>query len=255
MAPADSPPTTPPRSSSSRIARSVSVPRYAWTRRSGKPPRIRTPLALRRTSTKRSASASARSRVCSTVMVPTPKRSFIRRSMWAAISGAGVGATRRGNDDTRDAAPPASARNAASIAAFPPIRPRGQGCRGPDRASRGLRGERGAGAGDQTNRLQTRLTAPPVDCRPVMLDAGGSGLQPQRARAVPAWAAGHGATPGCPSTRRLPPLHPGQVRRQVVPQPSAQRRIRRVALEAGPQQAIELRHRHLIGFGEVEVRR
>jgi hypothetical protein len=71
MAPADSPPTTPPRSSSSRIARSVLVPRYEWTSRSGKPPRIHTPVAPRSASMKRSESDVARSSECSTVTAPT----------------------------------------------------------------------------------------------------------------------------------------------------------------------------------------
>ena len=42
------------------------------------------------------------------------------------------------------------------------------------------------------------------------------------------------------------------MRRQVVPRAPAQRRVRFVAPEAGPQHAIELCDRHLIGLGEIE---
>src|SRR2546430_5215370 len=72
-APADEPPTTPPRSSTFSTSRCVRVCRYESARCHWRPPTNQTAFAVVSGFTNSSESATLRSSVCSTVMCVTPK--------------------------------------------------------------------------------------------------------------------------------------------------------------------------------------
>ncbi len=105
-APAELPPTTPPRSSTPVSSRSVRVPRYVSASRHWRPPGIHTPVAARSGAANRSVSATRESRVCSTVMLRAPASRNGRRP--AQSSGYSSCSPAVGITTMRASAPPAS---------------------------------------------------------------------------------------------------------------------------------------------------